>query len=393
MLLADHVCAMNRNGDMYMYLSTFVIGHCGSVSRSQASVHGGRGTRSSFLVERESNPMHFLRHSQYNLALASQRLCLYWKERKALFGPDRAFLPLTLTGSDALDADDILSLQAGFPALLCPSSSSSTRGAVAAARNSGSDDDSNLKASKRVVYCDPGQWMPSSTSKNCMRAIFYLVHYLLSQDEEEDKHHKSSGFASVQEEGINILLSLPPSSLHQLANIPQGQDDDDKNDNDEGCEEEKMEQVLRVLDLIVQAMPLTCTWHVLLQDSQSRSDHSNCDSSSRFMIQQQEDRTIASCVTRLTRAQQKVHVHNINVRNCSGGRSNTSSSCESGRSSPSNQSSNSSSLPSSSSDSCPRPHHRHKRGLDQSDRERLRYLLQVQLGLPRDCIPQSLGGS
>jgi hypothetical protein len=45
------------------------------------------------LVSTESDPMRFLRYTNFNVAAAAQRLVLYWKRRCELFG-DRAFRPL-----------------------------------------------------------------------------------------------------------------------------------------------------------------------------------------------------------------------------------------------------------------------------------------------------------
>jgi hypothetical protein len=58
------------------------------------------------LVLTESDPIRFLRFTNFNVAAAAQMLVLYWKRRREVFG-DRAFLPLTLTGDGALSNEDI----------------------------------------------------------------------------------------------------------------------------------------------------------------------------------------------------------------------------------------------------------------------------------------------
>ena len=70
------------------------------------------------LVKTETDPIQFVRFCDYDLLAGARRLCMYWTERKALFGAERAFLPLTLTGTGALTPDDLLSLRAGCPAFL-----------------------------------------------------------------------------------------------------------------------------------------------------------------------------------------------------------------------------------------------------------------------------------
>ncbi|KAL7579258.1 hypothetical protein ACA910_011417 [Epithemia clementina (nom. ined.)] len=49
------------------------------------------------LVNTETDPLQFIRYCDYDLLAGAKRLSLYWTERKKLFGPERAFLPLTLT--------------------------------------------------------------------------------------------------------------------------------------------------------------------------------------------------------------------------------------------------------------------------------------------------------
>lgn len=57
--------------------------------------------RAPQLVERESNPVAFLRFEGYNAWSAAKRLVDYWKVRKASFGADKAFLSMTLDGAMA----------------------------------------------------------------------------------------------------------------------------------------------------------------------------------------------------------------------------------------------------------------------------------------------------
>jgi hypothetical protein len=55
--------------------------------------------RAPELVERESDPAAFLRCEQYDYWAAADRLVKYWDIRKMIFGPDRAFLPMTQAGA------------------------------------------------------------------------------------------------------------------------------------------------------------------------------------------------------------------------------------------------------------------------------------------------------
>jgi hypothetical protein len=69
------------------------------------------------LVSTESDPMRFLRYTNFNVAAAAQSLVLYWKRRRELFG-DRAFLPLILTGDGALSNDDLEFIKTGLAVFL-----------------------------------------------------------------------------------------------------------------------------------------------------------------------------------------------------------------------------------------------------------------------------------
>ncbi|KAL7559782.1 hypothetical protein ACA910_003341 [Epithemia clementina (nom. ined.)] len=162
--------------------------------------------KAPYLFESETDQLQFLRRCDYDIRQASHRLCLYWKERKALFGPDRAFLPLTLTGDGALTKDDVLSLQAGFPALL----PETTDG-------------------RAVAYCDRRQFVPSLAADNRLRTLFYLVR-ILAEDER------------AQVEGVVMLILLvTPARVQEI-----------------DCA-----FVRKAFDLLVNAMPIKVKFHIL----------------------------------------------------------------------------------------------------------------------------------
>jgi hypothetical protein len=61
--------------------------------------------RAPLLVERESDPISFVRCEKYGAWAAARRLVAYWEVRKKCFGPDRAFLPMTQSGAMAEDME------------------------------------------------------------------------------------------------------------------------------------------------------------------------------------------------------------------------------------------------------------------------------------------------
>lgn len=63
--------------------------------------------RAPHLVATESDPLRFLRFTNFNAAAAAQGVVKYWKRRADVFGPNRAFLPLSLTGNGAMSKEAI----------------------------------------------------------------------------------------------------------------------------------------------------------------------------------------------------------------------------------------------------------------------------------------------
>ena len=74
-----------------------------------------------------------------------------------LFSPERACLPLTLTGNGALTSDDVLSLEGGFPAIL---------------------------PDPRVMFVDRRLKLPHIARENQWRGLFYITHKLAELHEQ-----------------------------------------------------------------------------------------------------------------------------------------------------------------------------------------------------------------
>ncbi|KAL7580613.1 hypothetical protein ACA910_002130 [Epithemia clementina (nom. ined.)] len=113
------------------------------------------------LVKSETDPIQFVRYTQYDLWAGAKRLCVYWTERLKLFGPERAFLPLVITGTGALTEEDLLTLYAGWPAIL---PESPTR--------------------PKSLFMDRRKWIPDKDSsvENKLRCLFYVVRVLCEDD-------------------------------------------------------------------------------------------------------------------------------------------------------------------------------------------------------------------
>eukprot|EP00977_Amphora_coffeiformis_P028540 scaffold35825_cov183-Amphora_coffeaeformis.AAC.1 len=89
-----------------------------SISPSDKQAYVQAQQRCPHLVELESPPMMFLRRHEFHVWNAATALIGYWEVRWQMFGPERAFLPLDLTGHGALEEEDIAAFAKGFTMLL-----------------------------------------------------------------------------------------------------------------------------------------------------------------------------------------------------------------------------------------------------------------------------------
>ena len=124
--------------------------------------------------------MHFVRCCDYSIEPAARRLLLYWNERQKLFGEDRAFLPMKLTGTGALTNSDVLQLKGGFPALL-----------------------PKTTTGLQVAFYDRRQAIQTgNTVGTRARCMFYLAHLLAQEDD------------SSQTDGAVLLILLTMPRIH-----------------------------------------------------------------------------------------------------------------------------------------------------------------------------------
>ncbi|KAL7557785.1 hypothetical protein ACA910_013062 [Epithemia clementina (nom. ined.)] len=124
------------------------------------------------IVATETDSLQFVRFCNYDVWAAARRLTLYWDIRKEIFGSDRAFLPLILSGDGALSNEDVLQLKAGFPATLPKS-----------------------RSGLQVAYLDRRQFIKASTPEMRLRCMFYLAHVASKDD-------------LAQAEGVLLLILL-----------------------------------------------------------------------------------------------------------------------------------------------------------------------------------------
>jgi hypothetical protein len=108
-------------------------------------------------VNKEADPIRFLRLENYNTWAAARRLVTYWSTRKRLFG-ERAFLPMNQTGEGTLNRFDIAALCTGYIVFL-----------------------PNDKCGRSVCYCDTSK-IASHSAETRMRVAFYMVSIACEND-------------------------------------------------------------------------------------------------------------------------------------------------------------------------------------------------------------------
>ncbi len=129
------------------------------------------------LVQLESDPTRFLRYTNWDAHAAAHKLVAYWKRRVAIFGQDRAYLPLTLWTisaestcsnnhggiASALSKDDVTLIEGGFIA-------------YAAYPPFGAESTVQDRDSIKTVVVFDASRCNSDASDVRLRAFFYHVH-------------------------------------------------------------------------------------------------------------------------------------------------------------------------------------------------------------------------
>jgi hypothetical protein len=130
------------------------------------------------LVERESDPVAFLRCEKYDAWAAAQHLVAYWDVRKNIFGAERAFLPMTQSGAIAEDREY---LEKALTMIL-------------------PDDDCN----RSVIYVDRIRTIRAIAPRDAILRCFFYVLHVLCQGENTQRR----GFVMVVNLRVSALSSI-----------------------------------------------------------------------------------------------------------------------------------------------------------------------------------------
>lgn len=120
------------------------------------------------LVRHETPALWFLRYDRYDPWAAARRLVTYWTQRVQIFGPERAFRPMSQTGRGTLSPDDVRVLRTGYLVLLPETRSGHVTLCYDASRLRGPDD--------------------AQSRQRRLRCFFYFVSVLM-----EEEIHRSDG--------------------------------------------------------------------------------------------------------------------------------------------------------------------------------------------------------
>jgi hypothetical protein len=126
------------------------------------------------MVERESDPVAFLRCEHYDAWAAAQHLVAYWEVRKKIFGAERAFLPMTQSGAMANGREH---LEKALTMIL-------------------PDDDCD----RSVLYVDRIRTIKAIAPRDAvLRCFFYMIHVLCQRENTQRR-----GFVMV----LNCRVSI-----------------------------------------------------------------------------------------------------------------------------------------------------------------------------------------
>lgn len=123
--------------------------------------------------------LQFLRCEVFNADLAAKRLVKYWKKRLEIFGPQKAYLPISL---DKTLEDDEVAINLGVMTLL----------------------DAEDPTGRSLVYWDPSHLDSTKyTTESMVRAFWYVLHAALEP-------------VAAQQRGIIILVDPQRASMSQF---------------------------------------------------------------------------------------------------------------------------------------------------------------------------------
>ena len=106
----------------------------------------------------------FLEHEEGNALLAAERITRYWDFRLELFGEDRCYLPMTLTGAMH---DEMLAIAGGIGYQLLPTTDASGRGIIHS--------------------CSKNRDLSKFSMKQEFKALFYYLHCMMENNDTRRK--------------------------------------------------------------------------------------------------------------------------------------------------------------------------------------------------------------
>ena len=170
--------------------------------------------KAPFLLVDETDPFQFTRFCNRNAKASAERLCMYWTERKKLFGSENFYRPLVLSRG-ALETFEAKLIQAGLPALLPPKTSST---------------------GQKVIYIDYRQRLPCTSADQFLKALFYIMAIVANDP-------------ASQREGVLMLVYISLSRTTQSV---------------------RESDIQKSLEILAKTVPVKMHWHLLNCTSKSR---------------------------------------------------------------------------------------------------------------------------
>ena len=162
----------NNNGDLCSQIPDLVRCHVHDVIQYSLPYEQTRAylqamKQDSEMVHIETDPIQYVRYCNYDLWAGAQRLCLYWTIRVELFGIQRAFLPLTITGTGALTSEDVITVHCAAICLL-----------------------PKTRIGQSCILVDRRKLLPNLTAESRLRAIFYILSMMVQEQQQHERQRQ-----------------------------------------------------------------------------------------------------------------------------------------------------------------------------------------------------------
>jgi hypothetical protein len=136
------------------------------------------------VVERESDPLRFLRITAGNVEAAARRIWAYWDCRLSLFGGSQAFRTLATTGDGALTTSEVRLVKSGRVVLPIGRDAAGCRVLLCHEERTLNDKTEEMEEDAKIAAFDSDEMDDAKNSTVVLRVLFYWLQLTLEMDDE-----------------------------------------------------------------------------------------------------------------------------------------------------------------------------------------------------------------